>query len=294
MPGITLVLFVWKYCRIQSPSAAVDTHSAMHAWRIFSKLKREAWKKGWSTHSSTYHLFPPSFILMIHWVEDAQVVGAISWRKMSKKAKRSQMKSNQLHLSNSLLLKRPSNSQCNFHFSQVGSEQMRLWDHFPIEFIWLPYRVLREVRPKQIQEGIWAHQVRIPTKSKRKGIDISNQRDSGVNRSTFECPVCKQKNFERASLLSHVRKSHPKATAVCPICVVQSYGDPNYTTHLAGHLEKRHKFDLDTVIVKNKEKSWLIFGSFERKELRQGRGRNAGASNQGVSKPITSEESISP
>lgn len=34
---------------------------------------------------------------------------------------------------------------------------------------------------------------------------------------------------------------------MCPICIVQEYGDPNYVSQdLLGHLKLRHKFDLDT------------------------------------------------
>jgi transcription elongation factor Elf1 len=51
-----------------------------------------------------------------------------------------------------------------------------------------------------------------------------------VNRSTFACPLCSEKNLERKGLLEHVRKKHKGKPAVCPICVVQAYGDPNYVS----------------------------------------------------------------
>lgn len=71
----------------------------------------------------------------------------------------------------------------------------------------------------------------------------------GVNRSTFNCPLCSEKNLDRDSLLKHVSKFHKKDMAVCPICLVQPWADPNYKTHLHGHLQKRHKFDYDTTVV---------------------------------------------
>ena len=55
--------------------------------------------------------------------------------------------------------------------------------------------------------------------------------------------------MDRQALLKHVGAMHPGKSGVCPICVVQSYGDPNYASkNLASHLNLRHQFDLDTVI----------------------------------------------
>lgn len=55
--------------------------------------------------------------------------------------------------------------------------------------------------------------------------------------------------MQREALLTHVGSKHAGKPGVCPICVVQSYGDPNYVSqNLASHLNLRHKFDLDTVI----------------------------------------------
>jgi hypothetical protein len=44
-----------------------------------------------------------------------------------------------------------------------------------------------------------------------------------------------------------VGKRHKGKPAVCPICVVQIYGDPNYvSSNLSSHLTQRHQYDLDT------------------------------------------------
>lgn len=67
------------------------------------------------------------------------------------------------------------------------------------------------------------------------------------NRQTFKCPFCSESNLERKGLLEHVNKKHKRQAGVCPICVVQEYGDPNYvSSNLGQHLNMRHQYDLDT------------------------------------------------
>ena len=70
-----------------------------------------------------------------------------------------------------------------------------------------------------------------------------------INRSTYNCTICDDKNFDREGLINHVSKKHKKTVGVCPICVCQPWGDPNYkSADLVGHLKLRHKFDYDTIV----------------------------------------------
>ena len=53
--------------------------------------------------------------------------------------------------------------------------------------------------------------------------------------------------MDRKQILEHVNKRHKGQPAVCPICIVQIYGDPNYvSSSLSSHLNARHQYDLDT------------------------------------------------
>lgn len=79
-----------------------------------------------------------------------------------------------------------------------------------------------------------------------------------INRSTFNCTCCSEKNLDREGLLKHVANKHKNSQAVCPICLCQPWGDPNYVTHLHGHLQKRHKFDYDTTVEYNEEEDEVL------------------------------------
>lgn len=79
-----------------------------------------------------------------------------------------------------------------------------------------------------------------------------------INRDTFNCTVCNQKNFDRKGILNHVRTYHPSTYGVCPICVVQPWGDPNYKTHLKSHMELRHNFDYDTTVDYNEDEDAVL------------------------------------
>ena len=53
--------------------------------------------------------------------------------------------------------------------------------------------------------------------------------------------------MERKGLLEHVHKKHKGMSGVCPVCVAQPWGDPNYVSHnLSSHMNMRHKYDVDT------------------------------------------------
>jgi hypothetical protein len=68
-----------------------------------------------------------------------------------------------------------------------------------------------------------------------------------ANRSTFKCPFCPSKNFVRETLISHIEANHGKRRGVCPICVVMPWGDPKIkSSNLLGHMQVRHKYDVDT------------------------------------------------
>ena len=79
-----------------------------------------------------------------------------------------------------------------------------------------------------------------------------------VNRDTFNCPVCLQKNFDTEGLIKHVEKNHKNNMAGYPICLCQNWGDLNYVTHLYGHLKKRHNFDYNTLVDYNDEEDAIL------------------------------------
>jgi len=68
-----------------------------------------------------------------------------------------------------------------------------------------------------------------------------------VNRATFKCPFCAEKNFVRETLITHIEQHHGRQAGVCPICVAMPWGDPNIVSdNLLSHLKHRHKYDVDT------------------------------------------------
>ena len=78
------------------------------------------------------------------------------------------------------------------------------------------------------------------------------------NRQTFDCTLCSMKNFDRVGYIDHIKKYHPNDRGVCSICKCQPWGDPNYKTHIFGHINLRHKFDYDTVVDYNDEEDEIL------------------------------------
>ena len=78
------------------------------------------------------------------------------------------------------------------------------------------------------------------------------------NRQTFDCTLCTKKNFDRVGYINHIKQSHPKDRGVCSICKCQPWGDPNYKTHILGHINIRHKFDYDTVVDYNDDEDEIL------------------------------------
>ena len=78
------------------------------------------------------------------------------------------------------------------------------------------------------------------------------------NRQTFDCTLCKQKNLDRVGYIDHIQKFHPNDRGVCSICKCQPWGDPNYKTHIMGHINLRHRFDYDTVVDYNDEEDDIL------------------------------------
>ena len=92
---------------------------------------------------------------------------------------------------------------------------------------------------------------------KNKNIKIQQDKVQ-KNRQTFDCTLCSKKNFDRVGYIDHIKKFHPKARGVCSICKCQPWGDPNYKTHILGHINMRHKFDYDTVVDYNDDEDEIL------------------------------------
>ena len=92
---------------------------------------------------------------------------------------------------------------------------------------------------------------------KNKKIEI-NPNKIGKNRQTFDCTLCKEKNFDRVGYINHIQNRHPNDRGVCSICKCQPWGDPNYKTHIYGHINLRHKFDYDTVVDYNDDEDQIL------------------------------------
>ena len=78
------------------------------------------------------------------------------------------------------------------------------------------------------------------------------------NRQTFDCTLCQGRNFDREGYIKHIKNIHPNQRGVCSICKCQPWGDPNYVTHILGHIEKRHLFDYDTMVDYNNDEDEVL------------------------------------
>ena len=92
---------------------------------------------------------------------------------------------------------------------------------------------------------------------KNKKIQI-NPEKVGKNRQTFDCTLCSDKNFDRVGYIEHIHNRHPNDRGVCAICKCQPWGDPNYITHISGHINIRHRFDYDTVVDYNDDEDQIL------------------------------------
>jgi hypothetical protein len=83
---------------------------------------------------------------------------------------------------------------------------------------------------------------------KIKGQEANAKNSKPVNRSTFPCPVCQEKNLSRQGLLDHCATCHAsgKHSAVCPICASMPWGDQRRVHNdIVSHLQSWHKYDYD-------------------------------------------------
>ena len=98
---------------------------------------------------------------------------------------------------------------------------------------------------------------KLKEEAKNKNIEI-NPEKIGKNRQTFDCTLCSEKNFDRVGYIDHIAKKHRNDRGVCAICKCQPWGDPNYKTHIYGHINMRHKFDYDTVVDYNDDEDQIL------------------------------------
>ena len=93
---------------------------------------------------------------------------------------------------------------------------------------------------------------------KRCGIDIpirlfedhieicgKYKKDDGTIIGGYNCTLCPKTRMNRSEYVKHIEEQHSNEEGVCAICSVQPWGDKNYKTKLIGHVDLRHKKDID-------------------------------------------------
>ena len=65
--------------------------------------------------------------------------------------------------------------------------------------------------------------------------------------------------MDRLVLTDHIEMKHGYIPGVCPICVSESYGDPNYvSSNLLSHIKLRHKCNYDELIDRNQNEDDIL------------------------------------
>jgi hypothetical protein len=85
---------------------------------------------------------------------------------------------------------------------------------------------------------------------------VSSANRNYINRFTFKCPYCTEKNFSASDLIDHCNLHHKDGEkhVVCPVCSVMPWGDPNQKSiDFITHLNWRHKFDYSYFVDFNKD-----------------------------------------
>ena len=71
------------------------------------------------------------------------------------------------------------------------------------------------------------------------------KKDDGTIIGNYNCTLCPKTGLNREEYVNHIRNCHSDSYGVCAICSVQPWGDKNYQTYLLGHVDLRHKKDVN-------------------------------------------------
>ena len=75
------------------------------------------------------------------------------------------------------------------------------------------------------------------------------------NKQTFNCTLCKQKEFDKNEYIKHILNRHRDEKGICAICKCQSFGDLNPIINIYEHINIKHilEYDAEKDIGGNKE-----------------------------------------